>query len=160
VTPSKPRQRLPTLHLKKPLTVIPPYVRQEAHGSAPETAALPALEPKATPPSPRQPETRKNAMLTGRALKVTILLDPVEVVAMRPGGAPRVTLAINVAGRKVSADIAAKSLRKAQTTIGEAGVDGVAVIVQGKLGPGDVVLEAGLVAQVTAVKGGGVSGGQ
>jgi hypothetical protein len=130
------RQRLPILSLKKAVTVIPPY------------------------PVPRQPVTKANTprrdnMLTGRALKATIILDPAEVVVMRPGGAPRVALMINVAGRKVSADIAAKSLRKAQTTIGEAGVDGVVVIVQGKLGPGDVMLEAGLVAQVKVAKDGG-----
>ena len=43
-----------------------------------------------------------------------------------------------------------KSLRKVAATIAEHGVDGVAVIMQGKLGAGDVIIEAGLSAQVNA----------
>jgi ribosomal protein S3 len=46
----------------------------------------------------------------------------------------------------VSADINAKSVRKAAATIGEHGPDGVAVIIQGKL-VGDTIAEAGIVAQ-------------
>jgi len=41
-------------------------------------------------------------------------------------------------------------LRKVAATIAEHGVDGVAVIMQGKLGAGDVIIEAGLSAQVKA----------
>lgn len=54
--------------------------------------------------------------------------------------------------RKLSADIAAKSLRKAQAAIREAGVDGVALVLRGCLVDGDIVAEAGLSAQPKAVK--------
>jgi hypothetical protein len=38
-------------------------------------------------------------------------------------------------------------VRKVAATIAEHGVDGVAVIMQGKLAAGDVIIEAGLSAQ-------------
>jgi hypothetical protein len=57
-----------------------------------------------------------------------------------------VVLTIAVAGRTVTADVAAKALRKAKATIAEHGVEQVALILQGKL-DGNAVLEAGLVAQ-------------
>jgi hypothetical protein len=59
----------------------------------------------------------------------------------------RVVLKIRVADRTISADIASKSLRKARAAIAEHGTDGVALILQGKLTSGDVLIEAGLVAQ-------------
>jgi hypothetical protein len=91
--------------------------------------------------------------LNGRALKVTAPLDPAELVALRvPDGQPRIRLQIKVAGRTVSADIASKSLRKAIATIRETGADGCVALIQGKLGPGDVVQECGLVAQIKAAK--------
>jgi hypothetical protein len=87
--------------------------------------------------------------VTGRALKATIVLNSAEIAALRvPDGQPRTTLWIKVAGRDVSAEIATKSLRKAIATIREAGVDGCVAMIQGKLGPGNVVLECGLVAQI------------
>ena len=91
--------------------------------------------------------------LTAARLKCTLVLSAVEVGAIAaPEGTPRVALRIAVPGRTVSADIATKSLRKAQAAIREAGVDGVAVILQGHLIAGDVIAEAGLVAQVKTPK--------
>lgn len=91
--------------------------------------------------------------LTGRALKVTIVLDPAELLTLRiPDGSSRIILKIAAGGRTATADIAAKSLRKAQAAIREAGPDGCAAILQGKLGAGDVIAEAGLVAQIKAAK--------
>jgi hypothetical protein len=89
-------------------------------------------------------------MLTTRALKCSVLLDPAEIEGLAlVEGIPRVQLNIRVAdGRTVTADVAAKAVRKAQATIAEHGTDGVAALLQGKLGMGDVLLEAGLVAQV------------
>jgi hypothetical protein len=49
-------------------------------------------------------------------------------------------------GRRLTADIATKSLRKAKAMIIEHGVDAVAAILQGKL-EGNSVVEAGLVVQ-------------
>jgi hypothetical protein len=70
-------------------------------------------------------------VLTTRALKCTVLLDPAEVEALvLVEGMPRVQLNVRTAdgSRTVTADIAA--------------------LLQGKLGMGDVLLEAGLVCQV------------
>jgi hypothetical protein len=94
--------------------------------------------------------------LNARAIKVTIVLDPSELARLAvPEGQPRVTLSIRVGGeisvggaRIVTADIAAKSVRKAQVAIREHGAAGVAVILQGKLVADDQIAEAGLVAQV------------
>jgi hypothetical protein len=92
--------------------------------------------------------------LTTRALKCTVLLDPVEIESLTlVEGRARVQLSIRTAdGRTVSADIAAKAVRKAQAVIAEHGTAGVATLLQGKLGQGDVLLEAGLVAQVKVPK--------
>jgi hypothetical protein len=53
-------------------------------------------------------------------------------------------LHIRLPDRKLSADIAAKSLRKAQAAIREAGADNVTLILQGCLVAGDIIAEAGL----------------
>ena len=59
---------------------------------------------------------------------------------------------IRLPDRRVSVDLNAKSVRKVLATIGEHGPDGVAVIVQGKLMAGDVLAEAGIVANPKAPK--------
>jgi hypothetical protein len=87
--------------------------------------------------------------LTARALKCTLILDPAELAALPDPIGSRVTIQISVAGnRTVTADIAAKSLRKARAVIAEHGADKVALIVQGKLFGDNAVTEAGLVAQL------------
>ncbi len=86
--------------------------------------------------------------LNARSLKCTLVLDPDELVALGDPVTPRVVLTIAVPDYgPVSADIAAKSLRRAQNAIVEHGSDGVAVIIQGKLTSGGKISEAGLVAQ-------------
>jgi hypothetical protein len=86
-------------------------------------------------------------ILNARALKCTIVLDPVEVAQIvAPDGKPRVVLAIRLPDRRLSVDLNAKSVRKVLATISEHGPDGVSVIVQGKL-VGDTIAEAGLMAQ-------------
>jgi hypothetical protein len=73
-------------------------------------------------------------ILSTRALKCTLVLDPTEVAQLvAPDGQPRVVVAIQAPDRRVTADLAAKSVRRALATIGEHGPDGVSVIVQGKL---------------------------
>jgi hypothetical protein len=59
---------------------------------------------------------------------------------------------IKVAGRDICADIATKSLRKAIAAIRQTGADGCAALIQGRLGPSDVVEECGLTAQVKTPK--------
>jgi hypothetical protein len=90
-------------------------------------------------------------MLSAKALKTVLVLDPAAVQAFRlPPGDIRTTITINVAGRTVTADLASKSIRKCAAAIAEHGVDGVAVVLQGKLLSGDVLSEAGLVVQLKA----------
>jgi hypothetical protein len=85
-------------------------------------------------------------ILNTRALKCTVVLDPAEVAQLvASDGKPRVVVAIRLPDRRVSADLNAKSVRKAIAAIAEHGPDGVAVI-QGKL-VGDTISEAGIVAQ-------------
>ncbi len=91
--------------------------------------------------------------LTGRALKVTIVLDPAEIAALAaPDGQPRVVLRVNVGGRVVTAEVTSKSLRKAIAVVRETGADGCFALLQGKLGPDDAVLECGILAQVKTTK--------
>src|SRR5262245_24401613 len=59
---------------------------------------------------------------------------------------------IHLPGRTVTAEIAAKSLRKAQTAIRDAGADNIVLLLQGRLVAGDVIAEAGLSAQPKAAK--------
>jgi hypothetical protein len=64
-----------------------------------------------------------------------------------------VILRIRLPDRKLSADIAAKSLRKAQAAIRDAGADAIALVLRGCLVEGDVIAEAGLCAQPKAKDG-------
>jgi ProP effector len=92
------------------------------------------------------------ASLTARTLKVMIILDPAQIATVRVSEGARVQLKIAVADRTVTAEVAGKSIKKAQAAIAEAGVDGVAIIIQGKLITGDVIAEAGLTVQVKLAK--------
>jgi hypothetical protein len=86
-------------------------------------------------------------------LKVTTMLKPDELLGVpAPDGTPRVTLRVQLPDRIITADVAAKSVRKAQTAIKESGADNIALILQGVLLAGDVIGEAGLVAQLKVPK--------
>ena len=65
---------------------------------------------------------------------------------------PRVLLHIHLHDRTIATEIAAKSLRKAQTAIREIGADHIALVLQGHLVAGDRVAEAGLRAQPRSPK--------
>jgi|SRR5581483_4156722 len=83
--------------------------------------------------------------LTAKSLKVTLVLNPAEVLTLSaPDGKPRCIVRIDVAGRTLTADLNAKSVRKAIATIRESGAENVACILQGKLEARDVLAEAGL----------------
>jgi hypothetical protein len=91
--------------------------------------------------------------LNARALKCTLVLNADEITAIGDPVTPRVVLTIAVPDYgPVSADIAGKSLRKAQAAIAEHGAEGVACVLQGKLVSGGKIAEAGLVAQLRAPK--------
>jgi hypothetical protein len=90
--------------------------------------------------------------LEAKALKVLMALDPEAVVALTvPNGKPRFTLQVGVAGRTLTADLNAKSLRRCIAAIGAAEPGCVAVVLQGTL-DGNTLLEAGIVAQPKAPK--------
>jgi len=86
-------------------------------------------------------------MLTANKLKCTLVLRADELLTIpAPDGTARIVLKIKLPDRTLSADIATKSLRRAQATIKELGADGVACILQGNL-VGDAIADAGLSAQ-------------
>jgi hypothetical protein len=87
-----------------------------------------------------------------KALKVTAALNPEAVAGIpTPNGVAKATLHINAGGRQYVADVNMKSLRRCIAAIGEAGPDGVAVVLQGKL-DGNVIQETGIIAQVKQPK--------
>ena len=76
-------------------------------------------------------EHRTHPPLTGRSLKVSIVHQPTELLTQPvPEAQQRVTLRIKRPRQTVTAEIAAKSPRRAQTTINEVGAEAVAVILQ------------------------------
>lgn len=89
---------------------------------------------------------------TARKLKVTTVLDTAAFATMQlsDSAMPRSELTVNVNGRQFRADIATKSLRRVLASIAEHGADGVVVLIQGVLGTGDTISEAGLTAQPKA----------
>src|SRR5689334_8015100 len=86
---------------------------------------------------------------TAKAIKATIVLSPAEVLTLTaPDGKPRCLVRVTVGDRTITADLNAKSVRKAISTIKENGAEACACILQGKLEAKDVLAEAGLVVQL------------
>ena len=86
--------------------------------------------------------------LESRALKASVVLDPAALAGVEvPNGLSKVTLRVAVPGKTITAEVNAKSLRRTVAAIAAAGPNGVAVVLQGKLEPGDVLTEAGIAAQ-------------
>jgi hypothetical protein len=93
------------------------------------------------------------ATVTARGpLKVVAVLDPAELLTVSVrDGQPRVVLTLRLPDGVVTADLAAKSLRRAIATVREHGPDSVAAIVQGRL-VGSEITEAGLAVQPKVAK--------
>lgn len=88
----------------------------------------------------------------GRALKVTTLLDPAAFVSVEiPNGLSRATLWVTVGGRTVTAEVNAKSLGWAVTTLAAEDANNVTLLLQRKL-EGNPITEAGIAAQMKAQK--------
>jgi hypothetical protein len=141
------------------LTILDPSSHDDRDAAEPEPRpgrlTLPS-RPGAIPAPPRHgtmpPRPRPGTLTAGR-LKVTLTLNATELLAITaPEGKPRIPLRIRLPDRTIAAEIAAKSLRKAQTAIRETGADNIALVVQGHLVAGDRVAEAGLAAQPKAHK--------
>ena len=100
---------------------------------------------------PAQPVPSRSGTLTASRLKVPTILNPAELLAIKAAGdEPRITLRIRLPDRTLTSEIAAKSLRKAQAAIREAGTDNIALMLQGRLIAGDTIAGAGLSAQPKA----------
>ena len=92
-------------------------------------------------------------VLSASKLKVTTILRAEEVLAVSVAdGQARVVLEIKLPDCVVKADIAAKSLRRAQAAIRDSGPDGVVLVLQGSLVGGDIIAEAGLSAAPKVAK--------
>jgi hypothetical protein len=119
----------------------------EAESPTPAWPTVPAPAPSSATPTPA-PTSKSPTTLTGRAIKVTVMLNAAEILEVPViDGKPRVQLNIAAGGRMLKTDLAAKSVRKAISVIREHGMEGVACILQGKLGVGDRIEEAGLAVQ-------------
>ena len=88
--------------------------------------------------------------LTTKSIKATLVLAADEILALSaPDGQPRCIVEVSVAGaRTVTADLNAKSVRKAIATIRANGPEACAVVLQGKLQPDNTLGEAGLTVQL------------
>ena len=89
--------------------------------------------------------------LTARSLKATLVLDPAQIAAVEvPPGTSAVEFAIHLDdGRTLTGKFNAKTLRRAAAA---AAAGPVAVVVQGRLAPNNVLAEAGITAQPKAEK--------
>jgi hypothetical protein len=96
----------------------------------------------------KSPPLQLPGTLTASWLQVTTMLNAAELAAIAvPGGQRRITLRVRLPDRTISAEVAAKSLRKAQNALREAGADAIVLMLQGQLIAGDRVAEAGLSAR-------------
>jgi hypothetical protein len=88
------------------------------------------------------------ATVTARGpLKVVAVIDPTELLEIEvPDGKPRFVLTVKLPQSTVTADLAAKSVRRAIAAVREHGPEAVAAIVQGRLS-GTQIAEAGLSVQ-------------
>ena len=93
-----------------------------------------------TIPLPPRPGTitipPRPGTVTATRLKVALALNAAELNTIKsPKAKPRITLRIRLPDRTITAQIAAKSLRKAQTAICEAGADNIALVLQANSSP-------------------------
>jgi hypothetical protein len=143
--------------------IAKPSLRHAALDEGAKTMSI--LDPGSRPSHPRRDAAKPNprpgtltlpprpGTLTAARLKVTTTLNADELLAVPgPESKPRITLRIRLPDRTVTAEIAAKSLRKAQAVIRDAGADNIVLLLQGRLVAGDVIAEAGLSAQPKAAK--------
>ena len=91
--------------------------------------------------------------LESRALKASVVLDPAVLAdVVVPNGLAKVTLRVAVPDKTIVAEVNAKTLRRTIAAITAAGPDAVAVVLQGRLEPGDILAEAGIAAQLKTPK--------
>lgn len=90
-------------------------------------------------------------MLTAKSAKLTLVLDPAEVAAWSvPEGQKHFKFKVRYQGAHIEVQLSTKGIRKTVAIVKELGVDGVAVIIQGKLQTTQTTIsieEAGILAQ-------------
>jgi hypothetical protein len=122
------------------------YAEGEAHRANAETRPAPP------PPSPERPPRAHGRAatleLSAKAIKLTLVVDPSAVAGFVVSGGDRVRFRVQAGARKLTGELNPKTVRKVIATIAEHGAEAVAVVLQGKLGDGDVVEEAGITVQV------------
>ena len=88
--------------------------------------------------------------ISARSVQLKIPLNPTEVLALfAPEGRQRIRFSVTYNDGSLRVDVALKALRKAQAIIRAMGAENSFVMLQGKLGRGEV-LECGLVVQAKA----------
>jgi hypothetical protein len=138
-------ERAATRNLDAPVPRAPKLPRPPSIRAWRAPNSRPALS---RPANLRETETSMpKLVVTARSVKLTVPLDAADMAAM-PVPEGRAKFAVNYEGGMLEADVASKSLRKAQGVIREHGPDNTFVMLQGKLGRGGEILECGLVAQV------------
>jgi hypothetical protein len=131
------------------------YVEGQQRQANAEGRARPneTMAHKPAEPQPRGARARAGTTeLAAKAIKLTIVLDAAAVaaIAVPDGGRPRIV--VSAAGRRLTAELNPKTLRKTIATIREHGPVQVAVMLQGKLAAGDVIEEGAITAQVKTPK--------
>jgi hypothetical protein len=107
---------------------------------------------KPAPPQPRGNRRAGTTELAARAIKLTVVLEAAAVAAIAVLDGVRPRISVNAAGRRLTAELNPKTLRKTIATIREHGPDQVAVVLQGKLAAGDAIEEGAITAQVKTPK--------
>jgi hypothetical protein len=88
--------------------------------------------------------------ISARSVQLKIPLNPTEVLTLfAPEGRQRIRFIVTYNDGSLRVDVALKALRKAQAIIRAMGAENSFVMLQGKLGRGEV-LECGLVVQAKA----------
>jgi hypothetical protein len=101
---------------------------------------------EARPVAPGQ--TPKALRLTAKSIKVTLAIEAQQLLGVRVvDGVQQVPIVVAVAGRHIKGKLNAKTLRRAVGVVGASDGEGVAVIIQGRLGPGEQLEDAGVAAQ-------------
>jgi hypothetical protein len=111
---------------------------------------------------PQESVTEKEkTMLTAKSAKLTLVLDPAEVAAWAvPEGQKHFKFKVRYIDAHIEVQLSTKGARKTVAIVKELGVDGVAVIIQGKLKVGQTatgqttisIEEAGILAQPKSKK--------
>jgi hypothetical protein len=84
--------------------------------------------------------------LQGRAIKVSIMLDPTGLIGVTvPNGQSRFPLTVEAGGLALQVELSAKSVRRACSMVAEDGPAAVGVLLQGKL-VGNRIEDAGIAA--------------